>query len=122
MPDLLEGRPWSWHEPTLSRVGGLAMPADTLLIIILTALGVAGLPLAVWLRAQRRIRHLEMTLLTQSMDADRYEELRALLQQVASQTEQLADHQAQLVRRLADRAEPPLAQLPPGQARPITPH
>jgi hypothetical protein len=97
------------------------MPADTMLMILLTALAVAGLPLGLLLRAQKRIRHLEMTLLTQATDGDRYEELRALLQQVAVQTDQLADAQAQLARRVAERMD----QLPPprpDQERPITPH
>jgi cytochrome c-type biogenesis protein CcmH/NrfF len=97
------------------------MPADTLLIIVLTALGAAALPIYAWLRAQKRIRDLEMTLLAQATDADRYEELRALLQQVAAQTDSLADGQAQLARRLGDRVEalpPPLPEPP----RPVTPH
>lgn len=100
---------------------GAAMPADTLLIIVLAALGAAALPLVAWFRALKRIRNLEMTLLAQATDADRYDELRALLQQVASQTDQLADNQAQLARRLSERPEP----LQPPRAaldRPVTPH
>jgi len=96
------------------------MPADTLLIILLTALGVGAIPAVVWLRAQKRIRHLEMTLLAQTTDGDRYEELRSLLEQVAAQTEQLADHQAQLARRLADRIDSP--PMLPDRARSTTPH
>lgn len=97
------------------------MPADTLLIILLTALGVAGLPLALWLRALKRIRHLEMTLLVETTDSDRYEELRMLLHRIATQTDQLADNQAQLVRRLVDRMD---RTLPPpvDSGHPITPH
>jgi hypothetical protein len=97
------------------------MPADTLLIILLAALGAAGLPFAAWLRAQRRIHDLETTLLTQTTDAERYEELRAFLQHLVSQTEQLADNQGLLARRLSERVE---AFPPPrsDQARPVTPH
>ncbi len=97
------------------------MTPDTVLIIVLTALGAAAVPLVVWLRAEKRIRHLEMTLLAQTTDGDRYEELRVLLQQIAAQTDHLADTQAQLARRLGDRVD----QLPPSRAepgRPITPH
>jgi len=97
------------------------MPADTVLIIVLAALGGAALPLLAWLNAQRRIRHLEMTLLTRSTDAERYDELRGLLQQLAIQTEQLADTQDQLARRFADQS----SQLPPARpdpGQPITPH
>lgn len=97
------------------------MPPAAALAIAIAALGIAGLPFLVWLRAQKRIRHLEMTLLAQSTDADRYEELRALLEQVATQTEQLADGQAQLARRLGERQD----LLPPVRAeslRPVTPH
>ena len=97
------------------------MPPDTLLIILLTALGVASIPVLVWFRAQKRIRALEMALLAQATDGDRYEELRALLQQLAAQTEQLADNQALLTRRLAERLDQP---LPPRleAGRPVTPH
>ncbi len=97
------------------------MPPGAVFAIALAALTIAGIPVLVWLRAQKRIRHLEMTLLAQATDVDRYEELRAMLQQLTAQTEQLADTQAQLARRLGDgvdqlrgpRIEP---------ARPVTPH
>jgi hypothetical protein len=95
------------------------MKADAVLVILLFAFGFAAIPLTIWLRAQKRIRDLEMTLLAQSTDADRYEELRALVQQAVTNTEQLADIQAQLARRLGDRPEP----LPRAtHDRPITPH
>jgi cytochrome c-type biogenesis protein CcmH/NrfF len=97
------------------------MHADTVLTILLTALAAAALPLAALLRAQKRIRDLEMTLLAQTTDADRYEELRGLLQQMVLQTDQLADNQAQLARRLTERVEA----LPPPRldlAQPSTPH
>jgi hypothetical protein len=93
------------------------MTPDTLLLIVLTALGAAAVPLFVWLRAQKRIRHLEMTLLVQTTDDDRYEELRSLLQQIAAQTEHLADAQAELARRLGDRMD----QLPAPRAEPVRP-
>ncbi len=97
------------------------MPADTLLIIVLTALGATTAPLALWLRALRRIRHLEMTLLVQTTDSDRYEELRALLNQIEVHTDQLADSQALLARRLGDRIDQlPLAGV--DHPRSITPH
>ena len=97
------------------------MPADTMLIILLAALVSTAVPCVAWLRAQKRIRDLEMALLAQATDADRYEELRGLLQHVAAQTEQLADYQAQVVRRLNERVEPlPLPKAAPD--RPITPH
>jgi enoyl-CoA hydratase/carnithine racemase len=95
---------------------------DTLLLILLSALAGGVIPTMAWLRTARRLRHLEMTLLAQTTDADQYAELRALLEHVAQQTEQLADAQAQLARRVAER--PPEA-LPPGRpdaSRPITPH
>lgn len=97
------------------------MPPGAVLAIAFTAIAAAAIPCLVWLRAQKRIRHLEMTLLAQSTDGDRYEELRALVEQVAAQTEHLADSQAQLVRRLAERVDP----LPAPRAealRPVTPH
>jgi len=97
------------------------MTPDMVLIVVLAVLGAAALPLAVWLRAQKRIRHLEMTLLAQTTDGDRYEELRALLQQIATQTDHLAGAQAQLAHRLGDRMDQP----PPPRAepvRPVTPH
>jgi hypothetical protein len=97
------------------------MTPDVVLSIVLASLGTAAVPFFIWLRAQKRIRHLEMTLLAQSTDSDRYEELRGLIEQIAVQTDHLADTQAQLVRRLGDRLE----QLPPGrpeQLRPVTPH
>ena len=97
------------------------MHADIMLIILLTALGGAAIPLVAWWRAQKRIRHLEMTLLAQTTDSDRYEELRDLLQRVAAQTDELADHQALLVRRLGERLEA-LPPARPDQGRPITPH
>lgn len=52
------------------------MPADTLLIIVLTGLGADSAPLVVWLRAQGRIRDLEMTLLMRTTDAEQFDELR----------------------------------------------
>ncbi len=103
------------------RLTGTNMHADTVLIILLAALASTAVPCVAWLRAQKRIRDLEMTLLAQSADADRYEELRGLLQQVAAQTEQLADYQAQVARRLNERVEP-LPQSRPAPDRPITPH
>jgi hypothetical protein len=91
------------------------MPADTFLIIALAALGIAAIPLAGWLRAQKRIRDLEMTLLAETTGTDRYEELFLLLQQVAAQTEQLADHQVSpgAPAESADRRAPG---RPPGTA------
>lgn len=97
------------------------MHADTLLIAILAALAAAAFPLGAWWRAQKRIRDLEMTLLAQATDADRYDELRTMLQQVISQTDHLADQHATLTRRLSDRAD----QLPGPRMdpmRPATPH
>ena len=96
------------------------MPADTFLILLLAGLAAAALPLAAWIRALKRIRNLEMTLLAQATDVDRYEELRALLQQVAAQTEQLANIQAQLARRLTDRELPSPRRSDP--ERLVTPH
>ena len=97
------------------------MHADVFLIIILSALGLAAIPVAGWLRAQKRIRDLEMTLLSETIGTDRYEELFLLLQQVAAQTEQLADHQAHLARQLSQRieAQPPVR---PERQQPQTPH
>lgn len=97
------------------------MTPDTVLIIVLAALAAASIPFLVWLRAQRRIRHLEMTLLAQTTDTDRYEELRSLVQHLAAQTEQLADQQALLTERLTNRQEISA----PGradQSRAVTPH
>jgi uncharacterized protein HemX len=97
------------------------MTPDAVLLIVLSALGIAAVPVAVWLRAQKRIRHLEMTLLAQSTDGDRYDELRALLDRIAAQTEAIADMQAQLARRVAEQVD----RLPPPRvepSRPITPH
>jgi hypothetical protein len=97
------------------------MTPDTVLIIVLAALSVAAVPFVVWLRAQRRIRHLEMTLLAQSVDSDRYEELRTLLQQLAAQTEQLTHQQSVLAERLEGGREllaPPKGEHP----RAVTPH
>ena len=92
------------------------MHADTFLIAILAALAAVALPLGAWLRAQKRIRDLEMTLLTQATDADRYDELRALLQQVISQTDHLADQHATLARRAHDVGRilnpPPIPEVP----------
>jgi hypothetical protein len=97
------------------------MEPAAVLTIVVAAIGAAAIPCIVWLRAQKRIRHLEMSLLAQSTDGDRYEELRALIEQVAAQTEHLADGQAQLVRRLAERIDP--LPLPRAEAlRPVTPH
>ncbi len=96
-------------------------PADAVLIALLVALGSAALPLVGWFRAQRRIRHLEMTLLAQSTDGDRYEELRALLEQVAAQTDQLADAQTAIARRLVERMDA-LPAPRSSEQRPITPH
>jgi len=62
-----------------------------------------------------------MTLLTQSIDAERYEELLGLLKQVAAQTDQLADTQTQLTRRLAELSER-LLSPGAGESRPVTPH
>jgi len=97
------------------------MHPDAVLALLLTALVSVGLPLLALYRAHRRIRDLEMTLLTQTVDAQRYEELLGLLKQVAAQTDQLSDTQTQLARRLAERGE---WLLPPGaeQSRPVTPH
>lgn len=95
------------------------MPADTLLIILLAALGGAALPLLGWLRAQRRIRHLEMTLLAQASDQDRFEELSAAMRGLAQQNEQLLDAQSSLMRISTispeDRGRP-------DAAGPSTPH
>lgn len=90
-------------------------------IALLAVLAAVALPFVAWLRAQKRIRDLEMTLLARTIDAERYDELLGLLKQVAAQTDQLADTQTQLARRLAERGE---RLLPPG-AEPsprITPH
>jgi hypothetical protein len=46
-----------------------------------------------------------MTLLTQTTDVERYDELRALVQRLATQMEELADQQALLVERLGERRE-----------------
>lgn len=97
------------------------MPPNVLFVIFLTIVGTAAVPTIAWIRALRRIKHLEMTLLTHTTDGDEYAELRGLIQQVADQTSQLVDNQALLSRRLTDRIEPPL----PGRAdveRPVTPH
>jgi hypothetical protein len=97
------------------------MHPDMLLIVLLAGLGGAAIPMFAWLRAAKRIRDLEMTLLAQTTDADRYEELRGLLQQIALQSDNLADTQARLVGRLTDGPVqlPPSAPMP---SRPVTPH
>jgi len=97
------------------------MPPDTLLIILLTAIGAAALPALALLRAQRRIRHLEMTILARSTDTDQLEMVRDLLERLALQTEQLTDQQALLAARLAERQGIPLAKGPEAE-RPVTPH
>lgn len=97
------------------------MTPDTVLIIVLAAIAAGAPSLLVWLRAQKRIRHLEMTLLARTTDAERYEELRSLIEQIAAQTEQLVDQQALLASRLGERRD----LHPPSrgdQARPVTPH
>lgn len=97
------------------------MPADTLLIILLAALAGVTIPAVAWFRAKKRIRDLEMTLLSQATDADRYEELRGVMLQVVSNTEQLADTQDRIANRRNDRVEsPPLPK--PAADRPVTPH
>ena len=97
------------------------MTPDTVLIILLAAVAAGAPALLVWLRAQKRIRDLEMTLLTRTTDMERYEELRLLIEQLAQRTDQLVDQQALLAARLGDRPEMRL--LPrPEQLRPITPH
>lgn len=90
-------------------------------VALLAVLAVVAFPFVAWLRAQKRIRDLEMTLLTRTIDAERYDELLGLLKQIATQTDQLADTQTQLARRLAERGE---RMLPPaGEPSPlITPH
>jgi len=97
----------------------MTMPADTLLIILLAALGGAALPLLGWLRAERRIRHLEMTVLAQASDQDRFEELSAALRGLALQNEQLLDAQPSLMRRSPMSPE---GRSRPDAAGPITPH
>jgi ferredoxin-NADP reductase len=96
------------------------MHPDVVLLMLLAA-GVAAFPAIAWLRAQKRIRHLEMTLLARTTDLGRYEELRELVQRLSDQTEHLVDVNTQLAHRLAERVEPPLpvrAELP----RAVTPH
>ncbi|MEO8139533.1 MAG: hypothetical protein ABI742_07810 [Gemmatimonadota bacterium] len=88
------------------------MNPDAVAFVVLSALGIASIPVLVWYRAQKRIRHLEMSLLAQTTDVDRYEELRLLLERLATQTEQLADQQALLAERLIGRRE----LLPPGRS------
>lgn len=97
------------------------MHADTILLLLLACLAASAVPIYAWFRAQKRIRHLEMTLLSQASDADNYEELRSLLQNLALQTEQLADTQALLARRIAERPDP-LPRLRAEGDRPNTPH
>lgn len=97
------------------------IPPDTLLIMLLTGIAASAVPIIAWFRAQKRIRHLEMTLLAQTTDVDRFEELRTLVQHLAAQTEQLTDAHEQLTRRLSDwpdRLLPPPAE----HQRPVTPH
>lgn len=96
------------------------MPPNAVLAVVLAVLGLAAIPAWIWARAQRRIRHLEMTLLAQSTDLDRYDELKQLIQQVALQTEQLADQQARLGDRLSEWRELPGARSE--QPRDVTPH
>lgn|SRR5512147_2748060 len=97
------------------------MPPDTVLIIVLSALGASAAPILLWLRAQKRIRDLEMTLLMRTTDAEQFDELRSLVERLAAQTEQLVEQQSILAARLGERRDP--AVLPrPEQARPITPH
>jgi hypothetical protein len=97
------------------------MHADTMLIILLTALGSAAIPLAAWIRARIRIRELELMLTAQANEVDRHEELRDLVQQLAAQTDELTDHQALLARRLSERLEaPPTSRGEPQRA--VTPH
>ena len=97
------------------------MPADTLLIILLTALGSAAIPLVAWWGSQRRIRKLELLLLAQAPDVERYEELRELVHQLSSETDQLADNQALLARRLSERVDQ-LAAPRAESSRPVTPN
>lgn len=95
---------------------------DTLLIVLLAALTAGAPSLFIWLRASRRIRDLEMALLARTTDETREDEVRHLLEHLLSQTDQLADQQAVILSRLAER--PDIRALPSknDQARPITPH
>lgn len=97
------------------------MHADTVLIMLLTAIGASAAPLYAWFRAHRRIRDLEMTLLARTTDMEHLGDVRELLERLASQTEQLTDQQALLASRLAERHD--LLPPPRGEGiRPITPH
>jgi hypothetical protein len=95
--------------------------ADTVLLMLLTAIGVSAAPLYVLFRAHRRIRDLEMALLARTTDMEQLGDVRELLERLASQTEQLADQQALLASRLAERHD--LLPPPRGEGvRPVTPH
>ena len=97
------------------------MHPDAFLLLVLTVLAVGAIPVLVWYKAQKKIRQLEMTLMAQDIEANRNDDLRSLIQQVAEQVEVLADGQAQLARRLNERIEAP--QLPPpAPVQAVTPH
>ncbi|MFN8653667.1 MAG: hypothetical protein U0133_17310 [Gemmatimonadales bacterium] len=98
------------------------MNPDVVLIMLLAMMATAIPSFIVWLRASRRIRDLEMTLLTRTTDEAREEDLRQLLEQLLIRTEQLSDQQALLVARLGERAELRLPAPKPEQSRPVTPH
>lgn len=98
------------------------MHPDVVLTILLAALA-TGIPsFMVWLRASRRIRDLEMTLLARTTDEAREEDLRQMLEHLLARTEQLSDQQALLVARLTERSDLRLSPPKAEQARPVTPH
>jgi uncharacterized coiled-coil protein SlyX len=96
------------------------MTPNAVLTIVFGVLGLCAIPAWIWLRGQRRIHDLEMTLLTQSTDLVRYEELKALIQQLAQRTEDIADQQARLADRLVERQSLPAPR--PEPPRVVTPH
>ncbi len=93
----------------------------TLLVLLLSSIAASAIPIVAWLRAQKRIRQLEMTLMAQDIESAKNEDLRDLMQRLVEQTEQLADVQALLSHRLNHRGEP-LPLSPAAADRVVTPH
>lgn len=78
------------------------MHADTVLIILLTAIGAAGLPAVGWWYTWRRLDHLSRAVEPGLAAADRLDQIERSLEALASAQEQLADSQDLLTRVVSD--------------------
>lgn len=98
------------------------MHADTVLIMVLTALGAAALPSWAWWRTWRRLDSLQRELEPRLEAEARLEQVERTLDALAAGQAQLVESQDFLSRVLTSRLPPPSASAGPEVTEAATPH